>query len=33
VRQAHRTRFPVKQPVDRHIVQPPPDLIHIVERS
>jgi len=33
VRQAHRTRFPVKQPTDRHIVQPPPDLIHIAQRS
>jgi len=32
VRQTHRTPFPTKKPIDRHLVQPPPDLINIVGR-
>jgi len=25
--------IPAKKPIDRHIVQPPPDVIHIVLRA
>ncbi|TML96759.1 MAG: hypothetical protein E6G05_14510 [Actinobacteria bacterium] len=33
VRRTHRTPFPAKKPIDRHLIQPPPDLINIVHRS
>ena len=33
VRRTHRTPFPAKKPIDRHLVQPPPDLINIVGRA
>lgn len=33
VRRTHRTPFPAKKPIDRHLIQPPPDLINILRRS
>ena len=33
VRQTHRTPFPTKKPIDRHLIQPPPDLINIKIRD
>jgi hypothetical protein len=33
VRRTHRTPFPAKKPIDRHLTQPPPDVINIVHRS
>jgi hypothetical protein len=32
VRRTHRTPFPAKKPIDRHLVQPPPDTIKVVLR-
>jgi len=33
VRRTHRTPFAAKKPIDRHLVQQPPDLINIVGRA